>query len=332
MMPLLKRYASLLMAAVLVGLAIHFFDVGASLKTIAQLSPFQVGLSILLAFAIYAVSGVQYGVVLRSQGIRMSASDTFIFPITMNLWSLLIPFQGAVVFATVFFARKYGRKVSGSLSITLFLYMITISLTGLLGLAFAYSTGRTDFLTVLVLSGISLSPVAIPMVDVALRMLLPAKVKVHPRLSKLANFFFDLTGSLRTLMRNPMLLLQVGALKLVKTAAVGLWYWVISKGLGIELSMVVLMLLSLVAELAIIVKVTPDNLGVNQLLSGALLAAMDFNPQWGVLISLVASATTLVLIFTVGVYGNYRFMRGLRISSMRELFTETVPHADDSNG
>jgi hypothetical protein len=50
-----------------------------------------------------------------------------------------------------------------------------------------------------------------------------------------------------------------------------------------------------------------------------LLAALGYNPQWGVLISLTASATTLLLIFTLGLYGNHMFMRDYGIESLRQL-------------
>ncbi len=249
----------------------------------------------------------------------MKTVDMVIFPITMNLWSLLIPFQGAVAFSTMFFARKYGRTLSSSLSISLFLYMVTVSLTGLLGLGFVFYTDRANLNMLLLLTAIILSPLAVPLLDIGLRWLLPAGTKMHPLLDRLSSFVRALMDALRTLLTDWRLLIRISIIKLIQTAVVGTWYWVIAEGLGIELSIVVLMLLSLIGELALIIKVTPDNLGVNQLLSGALLASMGFNPQWGVLISLAASATTLVLIFTVGLCGNHVFMRDYGIRSMQEM-------------
>jgi uncharacterized membrane protein YbhN (UPF0104 family) len=322
-----KHYFSLLLAAILIVASIVLFDVEHALVILSGLNAKYMVVSMLLALLIYSVSGIQYNAVLASQGIRLSASDTVTFPIIMNLWSLLIPFQGALLFSTLFFARKYGRAMSGSLSVSLFLYMVTVSLSGLLGLIFVLSTGRAHGLVLLLLCGIMVSPVFVPLAEAMLRRLLPSQ-GAHPLLSRVTSFLTASLVALRMLMSDRKLLLQIIALKLVQTSLVGVWYWVIASGLGLDVSLVVLMLLSLVGELAIIIKVTPDNLGVNQLLSGALLAAMGFNPQWGVLISLMASATTLVLILTVGLYGNQVFMRDHGIDSLHRMMRSFLKSKD----
>jgi hypothetical protein len=322
-----KRYFSLLLAAILIVASIVLFDVEHAMEILSGLKAKHMVVSMLLALLIYFVSGIQYNAVLASQGIRLSASDTVTFPIIMNLWSLLIPFQGALLFSTLFFARKYERAVSGSLSVSLFLYMVTVSLSGFLGLIFVLSTGRAYGLVLLLLGGIMVSPVFVSLAGAVLRRL-PQPQGVPRWLSRVTSFLTAALCALRILMSDRKMLLQVVALKLVQTLLVGVWYWVIASGLGLDVSLEVLMLLSMVGELAIIIKVTPDNLGVNQLLSGALLSAMGFNPQWGVLISLMASATTLVLILTVGLYGNHVFMRDHGIDSLHRMMRSFLKSKD----
>lgn len=314
-----KYSVSIFIAIALLVLSIVVFDIDHSVTELDKLSKIDMIFSLSLAMFIYFISGIQYKSVLHSQDINLSVFDAIIFPITMNLWSLLIPFQGALMFSTIFFARKYGRTVSSSLSISLFLYLVTVSLTGILGLAFIISKGTTPVFMIIALISIILSPLIILLLDRILRWILRFFSSVPPLILKLSSFIAASIVALRDLMQDWKLLIRIVLLKIMQTLLVGVWYWVIARGLGFQLNFLALILLSLVGELAIIIKITPDNLGLSQLLSGALLAAMDYNPQWGVLISLTASATTLLLIFTLGLYGNHVFMRDHGIESIRQM-------------
>jgi uncharacterized membrane protein YbhN (UPF0104 family) len=315
----IKQYGSIFLAVLLVVVSIKVFDVEHSIMMLTAFSGTYLAASLVLAILIYLFSGLQFNALLKSLGIRFSLFDTIMFPITMNLWSLLVPLQGALIFSTIFFARKYGRTVSSSLSISLFLYLVTASLTGLFGLIFMTYTSRKDIITVIALLTIALSPLIILLLDGVLRWILPFFKVVHPLILKLSSFIATTVVALKDLMQDWKLLVHVVLLKTLQTFLVGVWYWVIARGLGFQLNFLVLLLLSLVGELAIIIKVTPANLGVSELVSGALLAALGYNPQWGVLISLTASATTLLLIFTLGLYGNHMFMKVYGIESIRQL-------------
>jgi hypothetical protein len=134
------------------------------------------------------------------------------------------------------------------------------------------------------------------------------------------------------MMRSPVLMLKMSALKVVKTMLVGVWYWVIADGLGLEVDLPALVLLSLAAELALIVKVTPGNLGVKRLLSGGMMSLMGMNIEWGVLISLVASGNALLLVFTLGVVGNHLFMRDHGISSIRQMWRRLKVGSSQAQG
>jgi len=134
------------------------------------------------------------------------------------------------------------------------------------------------------------------------------------------------------MMRSPVLMLKMSPLKVVKTMLVGVWYWVIADGLGLEVDLPALVLLSLAAELALIVKVTPGNLGVKRLLSGGMMSLMGMNIDWGVLISLVASGNALLLVFTLGVVGNLLFMRDHGISSIRQMWRRLKVGSSQAQG
>jgi hypothetical protein len=237
----------------------------------------------------------------------------------MAFWSFLIPFQGALLFSTLYFKSKFGRPLGTGLSFTLFLYMVTVSLTGIAALLFVQAAGKGSVVTTMVLLSLVLLPVLLPLMHKLLVKLVSWKSLRSGLLRRVLNALLSVSGAVASMMRSPVLMLKVSALKVVKTLVVGVWYWVIAHGLGLEVGFMPLVLLSLVAELALIVKITPGNLGVNQLLSGATMSFMDFNPEWGVLISLVASGSALLLVFTVGAYCNHVFLRDHGIASIGDM-------------
>lgn len=303
----------------LIVVSIVLFSSADGLKSIGSIPVLHAVASIVLAAVIYSLSGVQTRTLTSSSGIPFSWRDCIFFPITMGFWSFLIPFQGALLFSTIFFKSKYGRPLGTGLSIALFLYVVTVSLTGIAALLFVQAVGKGSVVTSMVLLSLVLLPVLLPLMHKLLVKLVSWKSLRSGLLRRVLNALLSVSGAVASMMRSPVLMLKMSALKVVKTLVVGVWYWVIAHGLGLEVGFLPLVLLSLVAELALIVKITPGNLGVNQLLSGATMSFMDFNPEWGVLISLVASGCALLLVFTVGAYGNHVFMRDHGIASIGDM-------------
>ncbi len=138
-------------------------------------------------------------------------------------------------------------------------------------------------------------------------------------LQKLLQFLENTSHSISILLKNKKLVFKLSAIKILKTLLIGIWYWIISNELGYDLSFLVLVMLSLVSELSLIIKITPDNLGVNQLISGGLLASMGFMAEQGVMITLVASAMTLIVVFTFGIIGNHLFIKEFNGTSFKDV-------------
>lgn len=318
-----KNILTYFLGTIIVIISIEIFDIKQSLLALLNISTSYLILSIAIAQIIYLVSGLQYNTILKVQGLQLSKFDIIVLPVVMNLWSLLVPFQGALLFSTIFFNKKYGRTVSDSLSVSLFLYMITVSFTGFIGLIFMLLYERNNLFVLILLTFFMLAPFLLSVISYFFRHSELEYNSLPPNLSKLSKFILTSFDSILSLLNDRHLLYKIIILKLAQTFLVGFWYWIIAKALSIEINFIVLMILSLIGELALIIKITPDNIGVNQLLSGTLLAAMGFNPQWGVIISLAASATTLLLIFTVGLYGNHIFMKQYGITSIKE-FAENL--------
>lgn len=311
-----------LISLILIWFSFLIFGKEESLNILLKMDLLSAALSVVIAFCLLFISGNQYAIVLNQVNIKFEFEERVLFPPTMALWGILIPFQGALLFSTLYFKSKFNNSIGTGLSISLFLYAITICLTGLIGLVFVIGSARIEPPLLAFLIMITIAPMLIPVLHGPL-VKMSAQFKSPSGLAgRLLKFSLSVGESVTSMTRTPSLLVKVAGIKVFKTVLVGFWYSVIAQGLGLDIGFVPLVLLSLVAELALVVKITPGNLGVNQLLSGVTMSFMDFNPEWGVLISLVASGSALVLVFTLGSYGNFRFMRDYGFESFSELWAK----------
>ena len=97
-------------------------------------------------------------------------------------------------------------------------------------------------------------------------------------------------------------------LYILRTIMVVFWFMLIAKELGYhEVTFFALLLLSLWRNVSLVLKFTPNNLGIMQVVSGTLFALIHFQPEQGIMISLVASASSLIVAVTVGLAGNFYY-------------------------
>lgn len=76
-------------------------------------------------------------------------------------------------------------------------------------------------------------------------------------------------------------------------------------------------LISLIMSVSVIIKLTPGNLGTVQIISGGFMALINSSVENAILITLFASATVLLINFTIGVIGNFYFFKTLNIFNIK---------------
>ncbi len=290
----LKYVAAFLL---LTGLIYCFWD-STFKSALLQADAVTVCVSVLWAQAIYALSGLQYDLMARqSLKKHMSLSDIFFLPVAINLWSFLIPVQGGTIYSTSFFKFKYKIELSAALSLSLMIYLITIVLSGFVGVLL-YFSNRSIHPSILVVS------IALLLVPVAVKPSLVVLKSVSERVrwtivKRLLVFLQDLGSALSSFstLRNSAGLIALNLVHVI--VSVG-WYFYISNALGFEHSVLTITLLVLVMRLSIIFRFTPGNLGVEQAVSGAVLAGTGGAAQEGIVISLFATASSMVLVATIG--------------------------------
>jgi uncharacterized membrane protein YbhN (UPF0104 family) len=283
------------------------------LRILFQVSFFSIFISCLFAIIIYLISGVQYYFIRKQFGISLEHKDILLLPIVGNLWSFIIPFQGNLMFTTIFFKKKYKMDVGESFSISIYLYLITISFTGIFILI--YSIVNDIFYSWVSLISILMiiNPLFLILTNLIFKKITFIKSKFF---IKLLNFINSIIESTNKLWLNFKFTILMFLLDILKIAINILWFYWISKSLNFNLSLLSVAIMSLVMTISIILKFTPDNLGVAQFTTATFVSLIGGDPNSAALITLFASATALIVMLIIGVPGNVYYFKSLKLNML----------------
>lgn len=283
------------------------------LKLLLHVNMLTISISLILGMLIYFTSGLELYFIRKQFGVSLSFTDVILLPIVGNLWSFVLPFQENLLFTTLFFKQKYNMKVSDSFSISIYLYLVTLCFTGLFGLLFAaYYKMLFSWLGFFSLFFL-LNPLFVYIVGQFSKIIGQTQIKI---LNRLRIFIFSIINNTGKLWKDLRFTLTILAINLVRIFLSIIWYYWISNSLGFNLSFVAVALISLIMSVSIIIKFTPDNLGIAQLIAGSFMGLVGASSEQAVMITLFAFATTMFLIFTIGLYGNFYYFKTINFGSL----------------
>lgn len=307
-----KKYLFSYSLSIIALIIIYFWVDKSNLKLMLNVNTSYLFISLLFAIVIYMFSGIQYYYIRRQYGVSLKIIDVILIPIVGNLWSFIFPFQGNSIFITLFFKIKYNMKISESISISFYIYLITLSFSGLFTLLFSLYYN-------LIFSWLGLISVIFllsPFYMFVLNRFFKTKRKYQFKyINKIRNTIASTITYTNSLLKNLRFTIIILILSIFRIILHIFWYYCISLFLELNISFLAVGLISIVSSIAIIIKVTPDNLGVSQIIAGGFMGALGFSPEQAILITLFASATTMLIIFTIGIFGNFYYFKNLNIFS-----------------
>jgi hypothetical protein len=300
-----KNILSYLLTVIILTMIYLWFD-KSKLQLLFHVSFFSIIISIILALLNYVFTGIEYYIIRKKYGKSLGLKDILLLPIVGNLWSFLFPFQGNILFTTLLFKQKYAMKVSESFAISVYLYLVTLCFTGLFGLLFTiYNNILLSWLGLLSFVLI-INPLILLMSNKILQMVGKTRFNVINKIHAFIGSVILNTNKLWQNIRFTLLIFLINTFRIFLNA---IWFYWISISLGFNLSFIAVGLISLIMSVLIIIKITPDNLGISQLITGGFMNLIGVSSEQTMLITLFGSATCMVLIFTIGVYGNYHYFK-----------------------
>jgi hypothetical protein len=272
--------------------------------------------SVFIGLLIYSTSGIQYFFVRNKYKLKVNKEDILLLPIVMNLWSFIIPFQGSLIFSTLFFRLKYNIKITDSFAINFYLYLVTVFFAGIV--SFIFVLIHKMYFSILAM--ISILFILSPLILMLLNFILPKfSLNKISFVNKVYSISCTILKSTKELWADKKNTLVIFILNILRTFMCMVWFYWIAKSIGLQVPFLSVALLSIMMDISIIIKFTPDNLGIAQAVSGLIASLTGLSASTGILISLLASATTLIIICTIGIWANYNYMKYFKVGSIKEL-------------
>jgi uncharacterized membrane protein YbhN (UPF0104 family) len=290
-----------------------FFIKKEQFELLEKLKPSFVLISIAIQLILYAISGTQYYYVRKFYDVTLEKKDLFLFPLATSFWGFLIPFQGGLLFSTLFFKLKYKMRLTESFSINIYIYLVTIFFAGITGLIFSVANHLSFSLFFIISVLLILNPFLIYVVHAILVKIPYHKWGIFSRLFEITHFVVTHT---KTLWQNWRRLKAVFLLEILHIIVFGVLFYWISYALGYHYTFLTAIILSFIQEMLLVVKFTPNNLGVSQLVSGAFFKYLGQSPSDAVMITLFLSLTSLMIIFSFGVVANIYYIRYFRLQDI----------------
>lgn len=276
----------------------RYFITDEYLELLTQVSFSDIAISILIALLIFAISGFQFSYILnRNSGVQLSLTDKLFFPISRNLWSYIIPFQGSLAYSVAFCKLKYNVAVAKGISINIYLLLFNIFITGIIGLYF--SVLKNDFNSgIFFTSALFLfSPIILVFLNFTIRFVPNFESNSFQKVKK---FLETILTDVSILWKDVKFSFNILLFNLFHTAITVLWFYWAVYILNLNIDLISILFLSLILKISLIFKITPGNLGVEQLLSGAVFVLLEQNAADGVIISLFNKVITIILAGTIG--------------------------------
>ena len=254
---------------------------------------------LLAAQLVYALSGIEFAIIVYfNSRVRLSLVDVLLLPITMNLWSFLIPFQGALVYSSLILKCKYNTRLSEAVATSIFSYFLSIVITGVFGAIFSALSGSWLSPWMVASTLLALFPLLLFGVEKVVAWVPTVRIRI---LKSALSFVHEIVVRIRELFVMPRLLGLLFVTNLSHIAASFLMNYYAAVALNVVVSWQILLVFTLIIRLSVILKVTPGNVGVQEILSGGIFSLMMLDPAAGILITLLTRLVTVFQMCTLGV-------------------------------
>lgn len=289
-----------------------------------------VPVSVLIVLA-HVSSGMQYYMSLRIMGCKLAPRDIFFFPYMQSLWGVLIPFQGASVFAVFYLKKHYSFHMTQSAAMILFLYLFNVVFGGLAGVI--YSLCAETFSVMLFV--FALAGVCSPLFLYAVNLLLLKYSAAFPVPESIREIIVSFFKSFDILLQNIKNITVLLFFQILRQVCWGVAFVILARQLVADVGFLWGYLVAVSQELSLIVKFTPGNLGMNEAVTAFVSHLTGIPAATGLLTAVIASLLSLVQILIFGGIGSFMVLRndaGIRGFWAQARHTALEASGDDDAG
>lgn len=313
-----RNVFSYVLSFFLVGVSIVFVWHPDYLELFCRITISDIGISICIALCIFSVSGLQYYMLLLGCNKRhVKLYDLLLIQIAMRFWGYIIPLKGGLIYSTALLRCKYGIKISEGVSMGIYNYTMSLFLTGVIGIIFAMKNGKIISCLSICSIVFIFSPIFIVLLS---RCFCTVSMSRNSSLLKIKECFVSVNQNINILSKKVWTTIGILGLNLIHTVlTIFLYYWA-NIIFNLELSAISIVCLALVMKLYIVFRITPGNIGIEQLVAGAVVGIADGSVSDGIFISFFITLIITVIAFSVGALYSILNMKYFNVKNIKSLF------------
>ena len=248
--------------------------------------------------------------------LKMRMSEIFFLPLMMHLFTYIMPIKGGMLFQVFYTKQKYKLDISKGFSLGVMIFLITVALAAVLGLALTYLTpvNSPELKSGLLFMGLSVIGLMI-----VLRLVPESNIQGDGLIAKLRRFLISVRIQLVGQIKNVKLSVGLLITTIISTLMQSLWFWQTGAMLGIAADFAPILLIVLVLQVILLFRFIPGNLGLQEIMIAAVFSAAGFEIEEGLMVGLI---TRLIAVFWSAVIGlpalyyNLRYFESNSISGL----------------
>ena len=246
------------------------------------------------------IQGFELSWLIKREDVAIKRTDRLTLPFSMNVWGYLIPFQGSFLYFLSFIKSKYNVSFFSLTGAYFWLFFLGLSVDGMMGLMLLVQFQASPFLVILLL-GMASSVFALH----ALARINPfIEIQDAPSWKKkwVQRLHLGLDGFSQF---KPADYLRFTGISILLTGLTTLWGWHISQVFNLGIDLTGVFYATVLMRIGLLLKITPGNLGVLQLGSGAVFSALGYSASAGIFISVWQQASMLLVSIPIGLLGTW---------------------------
>jgi uncharacterized membrane protein YbhN (UPF0104 family) len=275
------------------------------LSQLKNIDPKYIAVIMILIYVTVIIDSIEYNYLLKKVHKKtLDLFDFLTFPLSVNIWGYIVPLQGSLVYTALLFKYKYKSVVSKSITMSLSSYLISFWVSGIFGaLLFLFfpHLGINLFILCLIL-------ILLPLCLLVNKYILNFRSRIKIawiRLAKGVDYILSMQVQISEVFDSYKVLVTLATIHTLHIiTSLGLYY-VIAQALGEDLPLELLLVYTIFIRLSQVIKITPGNLGWNELLSGGIFAVYGLDPSIGFKISIAKVAVNLILSMIIGIGATY---------------------------
>lgn len=299
-----KNIISVIVLLLLLAFAIYYFNKNfQDFKDLSIENPLLIiPIVVVLLLSFYNL-GQQNKELLKPFNVLLGYGEAFSLAVVTRFYNLITPFRGGMAARAVYLKKKHNFAYVHFLATLSAIYVLVFLVASFLGilsaLAIYYQTGVLSWIILSIFLAVFLGMLFVIFVSPKFE---ERKNKWLNRIVKVVNGWHLIKGNKRVVM------ITLG-ITFVQILLSTLMLWLQFRVFGIEVGLASCLFLSSIANLGILIGITPGNLGINEAVIVFSAMTIGITPAESLSVALLGRAVSLVVLFILGPIFSWVLMR-----------------------